>query len=114
MRVTTEQAGRPAAPTIQEIQTLPTRTWHDLSQILFNESPSNPLSSTMLGWFRRAPISKSETDLSPGAKRPIDVFSVILRAVTSRQANLLKPGFLQVVIGNNTPPLEALKRQHLD
>ena len=90
------QRMKPRAPgpdgwTVEEIKLLPAQAWRDVMQHLFREEPRNPFTTSLLGWFRRVPIPKSDTANTPGAIRLIDIFSVVLRAVTAAQAQSLKP-----------------------
>ena len=80
----------------KELRALPDAAWHDLLYILSHRPES--FSDTTLALFKRVPILKSEAaPPSPDNFRPIDVFSQLLRLVTSAQVAAIRPWLQQVL-----------------
>ena len=81
---------------LDELQMLPKSAWESLLPILEREPHSE--SSSSLSLYKRVPIEKSNTSIPPpNMIRPIDVYSVVLRAYTSAQAAMLRSWLKQVV-----------------
>ena len=80
----------------EELRALPQQAWTDLLELL-RRSPT-ALSNSVLSLFKRVPIIKDPSvPPSPDNFRPIDVFSQVLRLITSAQVAALRP-WLQKVL----------------
>ena len=81
---------------LDELQLLPKSGWESHPPILEREPHSFETSSLSL--YKRVAIEKSNTSIPPpNMIRPIDVYSVVLRAYTSAQAAMLRSWLKKVV-----------------
>ena len=80
----------------QELRALPPQAWNDLLATLWWH-PEH-LSSSILGLFKRVPLRKDPLlPPDPANFRPIDVFSLIVRLLTSCQVAVLRPWLTKVL-----------------
>ena len=81
--------------TSQQVEALPIACWNLLAEVICGDWCSN---RSLLGWFRRIPISKvSDEPPLPSQVRPIDIFSQVVRIVSSAQVQVLKGWMRQVL-----------------
>ena len=87
--------------TIREIQKLPEAAWSDFLRLYTSVWPRNPPELLILK--RRTPIEKNRTGVpDPGQVRPIDVFSTLLRLVSTCLCALLRIWLRQVTHDSQT------------
>ena len=74
--------------TVSELQALPVEAWTQFLVAVQNAHVTMPTGTSMI--FRRTPIEKGDYDIpSPADVRPIDIFSLPLRALSSCQVQSL-------------------------
>ena len=89
-------ASGPDGWTRQELKALPVQAWADLLQIVW----WNPLciGSSTLALFKRVPLRKDQlAPPEPSNFRPIDVFSLLFRILTSCQVSAIRPWLHEVL-----------------
>ena len=89
-------AAGPDGWTRQELRALPIQAWHDLLCILWNRPQA--VAQSVLALFKRVPLRKDP--LAPPVAsnfRPIDVFSLVFRLLTSCQVAVLRPWLHRVL-----------------
>ena len=77
----------------EELKMLPEQAWCDLLRVL---GTFDKIGATTVGLFRRVPISKVEGVPAPSEVRPIDVFSMVLRVISSAVTRGIRPWVVQV------------------
>ena len=89
-------AAGPDGWTRQELRALPDQAWVDLIYILSSRPQS--FSDTCLALYKRVPVLKNlSSPPSPDNFRPIDVFSLVLRLITSAQVAAIRPWLSKVL-----------------
>ena len=89
-------ASGPDGWTRQEPRALPDQAWIDLIYLLTTRPQS--FSDTCLALYKRVPILKNlSLPPSPDNFRPIDVFSLVLRLITSAQVAAIRPWLSKVL-----------------
>ena len=75
--------------TSQQVKALPIACWNLLAEIVQGDWCNN---LSLLGWFRRVPISKvvDAPPPLPSEVQPIDIFSQVVRIVSSAQVQAIK------------------------
>ena len=95
-KLSKKSAQGPDGWTHKELQKLPLAAWSNLVNLLVDPSPA--LVSSSLGLFKRVPIAKVELDIpTPDQIRPIDVYSVLLRTLTSSLVKQMRPWLCEVL-----------------
>ena len=80
----------------EELASLPLIAWEQLLD-LWNERSRGFIGSSLF-WFRRVPIEKGDSDTpTPAMFRPIDVYSNILRGISTVQVQSMRPWLDQVL-----------------
>ena len=84
--------------TAQEVKLLPKQAWTQFLYMLRNQPET--MKTKLVSLVKRVPIEKHDGVCAPKDVRPIDLFSVVLRVLSSATYQLLKPWTSQVLHPN--------------